>query len=258
MSRSQTESALEVPVLSAAGRAAMLSYGVLVYLIFLGTFLYVIGFIGGFAVPKTIDDGLVGPVGQAVLVNLGFLSLFAVQHTIMARPAFKRWWAKYVPPAAERSTFVMVTNAILIAMVWQWRPMPDTVWQAEGALAIALDASFAFGWAIVLASTFLIDHFELFGLKQTCSAALNRPREATPFQERFLYRYTRHPLMLGFMIAFWSASSMSEGRLFFAAVTTAYIVVALYIEEHTLVELHGEAYEEYQRRVPKLIPGLRW
>lgn len=242
---------------SAFGRVVILGYGVLTYGFFFVTFLYTIGFVGGFGVPKAIDDGAVGPVGVAVLVNLSFLGLFAIQHTIMARPGFKTWFTKFVPASVERTTYVFLTSLILCGMVWQWRPLPDTVWQLSGAPAVALDALCWIGWGVVLLSTFLIDHFELFGLRQTWAASQNKPVEPVHFQERLLYKVVRHPLMLGFLIAFWSASTMSEGRLFFCVVTTAYVLLALVIEERTLVHLHGEVYEDYRRRVPLLIPWPR-
>jgi protein-S-isoprenylcysteine O-methyltransferase Ste14 len=242
---------------AAAARVLTLTLGLGVYVVFLATFLYLIGFVGSAFVPKTLDDGLVGDPATALAVNLGCLALFAVQHTVMARPAFKRWWTRIVPEPLERTTFVGVTCAILIGMVVLWRPLPETVWHVEGAAALLFHTVFWLGWGIVLLSTFLIDHFELFGVKQVLMHALGRERRTPHFQERFLYRYTRHPLMLGFLLAFWATPHMTQGHLFFASVTTAYILLALLIEERTLVALHGAAYQDYQRRVPKLIPRLR-
>lgn len=241
---------------SAAVRVVVLTTSLTIYAVFFGTFLYLIGFVGGAVVPKAIDDGPLRETSAAILVNVGFLALFAVQHTIMARPAFKRWWVQIIPASLERSIFVGVASAILIAMVIFWRPIPGTVWHAEGVAALAIHGLFAIGWATVLLSTFLIDHFELFGLKQAFAFAMGRDSAPPQFQERLLYRYTRHPLMLGFLIAFWATPHMTWGHLLFASVTTAYILVALVIEERTLVALHGSAYEEYRRRVPKLIPRL--
>jgi methanethiol S-methyltransferase len=237
-----------------AARALSLALGLGVYAVFLATFLYLVGFVGGFFVPKTLDDGPAGGLGTALAVNLGFLALFGAQHTVMARPAFKRWWTRIIPEPLERTAFVAVTCAILIAMVVCWRPLPGTLWHVDGAGALVLQALFALGWAIVLVSTFLIDHFELFGVKQVVSYALEREPTKPRFQERFLYRYVRHPLMLGFLIAFWATPHMTRGHLLFAGVTTAYILLALVVEERTLVALHGAAYEDYRRRVPKLIP----
>lgn len=243
-------------LVEAAARALTAAIGLTVYAVFLATFLYLIGFVGGAGVPKTIDDGEVGPVATALAVNLGFLSLFAIQHTIMARPAFKRWWTGFVPAALERTIFVAATLAILIGMVIFWRPLPGTVWQVDGIAAVAIHAVFWLGWGIVLLSTFLIDHFELFGVKQVLARATGRPLVTPRFREWSLYRYVRHPLMLGFLLAFWATPHMTWGHLLFAGVTTGYILVALVLEEKTLVELHGAAYEDYRRRVPKLVPRL--
>jgi len=242
----------------AASRALTAMIGIAVYAVFFATFLYLIGFVGGAVVPKSLDDGVAGPVGMALAINLGFLALFAIQHTIMARPAFKRWWIRIVPVALERTVFVATTTAILIGMVIYWRPLPGTVWEISGIAALAIHAVFWLGWGIVLLSTFLIDHFELFGVKQAIAHALGRPIVHPRFQERSLYRYTRHPLMLGFLLAFWATPHMTWGHLLFAGATTAYILFALVIEERTLVELHGELYEDYRRRVPKLIPIPRF
>ena len=211
----------------------------------------------GVGVPKDINDGVAGSGAAGAAWNVLILGVFGIQHTIMARPAFKRWWTRICPPAIERSTFVLATVAILTWLVVAWRPFPGVVWQLEGAAALAITALAVVGWVIVLLSTFLIDHFELFGLKQTVAYALGRPLEPAKFVERSLYKWVRHPLMLGFLIAFWAAPTMTWGHLLFAGVVTAYVLAALAIEEATLVELHGAAYEDYRRRVPKLFPRLR-
>jgi protein-S-isoprenylcysteine O-methyltransferase Ste14 len=239
-----------------AARALTLLFGVGAYLFFFCTFLYLIGFVGNWFVPKGIDDGTpAASAGAAVAVNVLLLGLFAVQHTIMARPGFKEVWTRWVPCHVERSTYVLLATAILAIMAWQWRPLPTPVWRIEDPLAAALLAGLSLaGWGIVLVSTFLIDHFELFGLKQTVSYAMGRPHEPPTFKERLLYRWVRHPLMLGFLIAFWATPTMSQGHLLFAAVTTAYILVAIQIEEHTLVQLHGDQYRDYQQRVSMLLP----
>jgi protein-S-isoprenylcysteine O-methyltransferase Ste14 len=251
----RTSTAAQDPA-GAAARALTLVYGVGAYLFFLGTFLYLIGFVGNWIVPKGIDDGTpAGSAGAAVAANVLLLGLFAVQHTIMARPAFKKVWTRWVPWHVERSTFVLLSTAILAVMAWQWRPLPTPVWRIESPLVATLLAGLSLGgWAIVLVSTFLIDHFELFGLKQTVSYAMGRPHEPPRFKERLFYRWVRHPLMLGFLIAFWATPAMSQGHLLFAVVTTAYILVAVQIEEHTLVQLHGDQYRDYQRRVSMLLP----
>jgi protein-S-isoprenylcysteine O-methyltransferase Ste14 len=240
-----------------AGRLAILLYGVAVYALFLATFLYLIGFVAGAVVPGHIDSGEPATLARALLVNGAFLTLFAVQHAIMARPWFKRRWTRIVPAAAERSTFVLVTCAILIAMVVCWQPLPATVWHVEGPLAIVLWSVCALGWATVLVSTFLIDHFELFGLSQVVRNSLGRPPAAPRFQERVFYRYVRHPLMTGFLLAFWSTPHMTQGHLFFAIACTGYILVGTRSEERDLIAAHGESYLSYKRRVPGLIPCLR-
>jgi methanethiol S-methyltransferase len=229
---------------SAASRAAILLYGAATYLFFLAVFVYTIGFVGGFVVPKHIENGPLVDPPTAILVDVVLLGLFAIQHTVMARPAFKRWWTQIVPPAAERSTFVLFASALLALIDWQWRPLPGVVWAVESPIGVAvLNGLYFLGWGIVLYATFLIDHFELFGLRQTIGHALGWSAEPAQFTERSLYRVVRHPLMLGFLIAFWAAPVMSPGRLLFAAVITAWVLVAIRIEESTLVE------------VPRLRPG---
>ncbi len=241
---------------TAMARALTLLYGVGTYLFFFCTFLYLIGFVGNWVVPKGIDDGApAATAGAAIFVDVLLLALFAVQHTIMARPAFKEAWTRWVPWHLERSTYVLLATAILAFMAWQWRPLPAPVWRVEAPLgAGALVAASLAGWGIVLVSTFLIDHFELFGVKQTGAYALGRLHEQPQFKERLFYRWVRHPLMLGFLIAFWATPTMSEGHLLFAAVTTAYVLIAIQIEERTLVHLHGEKYRSYQQRVSMILP----
>ena len=243
----------------ALSRALVLLYGTVVYAAFLAVFLYAIGFVANAFVPKGIDDGAVLPDAlTAVLINMGLLGVFAVQHTIMARPAFKRRWTRIIPAAAERSTFVAITCLILAAMFTWWSPLPDVVWHVEGVGAVALWSLSAAGWALVLVSTFLIDHFELFGLKQVVSHARGVQHRPPVFVEHWLYRMVRHPLMLGFLIAFWATPHMTMGHLLFAGVTTLYIaLLGIVVEERDLVAEHGEAYLDYRRRVPKLLPRLR-
>jgi protein-S-isoprenylcysteine O-methyltransferase Ste14 len=236
-------------------RAAVLGYGVLSYVFFLVVFLYMIGFVGGFIVPKHIENGVLSDPGRAMLVDVALLALFAIQHTVMARPAFKRWWTRIIPPAAERSTFVLFASALLALAVWQWRPLPGIVWEVHDPAAVAiLHGVYFLVWGIVLYATFLIDNYELFGLRQSVGHAFGWSTEPTQFTERSLYRVVRHPLMLGFLIAFWAAPVMSPGRLLFAGVITTWVLLAIRIEESTLVELHGAAYESYRRRVPALLP----
>jgi protein-S-isoprenylcysteine O-methyltransferase Ste14 len=255
------ERAAPLPADAAGGpiaRVLALAYGIATYVAFLGTFLYLVAWSGDFLVSRTVDSGAAAALGAAIAIDVGILSLFAVQHTIMARATFKHWWTRFVPAPLERSTFVLFTVAILILMILEWRPLPDVVWRLENPVLVgALWALFWLGWVVVLVSTFLIDHFELFGLKQVFHYALGKPPPHTAFRERLFYRHVRHPLMLGFLIAFWSAPTMTQGRLLFCVVTTVYILLAIRIEERELVSIHGEAYEQYRRRVPMLIPTGR-
>jgi protein-S-isoprenylcysteine O-methyltransferase Ste14 len=227
-------------------RLLIFVYGLVSYVLFLAVFLYAIGFVGDVFVPKGLNDGEVGGLATAILINAGLLAVFAIQHTIMARPAFKERWTKIIPAAAERSTFVMVTNVLFIVLYWQWRPMPELVWSTGGALATVLWALFWIGWLIALLSTFMIDHFDLFGLRQVTLQLQGKEYTPPRYVEHFLYRYVRHPLMLGFLIAFWAAPQMSQGRLLFAGMSTVYILVAVHIEERDLLQAHGDDYRSYQ------------
>lgn len=239
-------------------RSLAFVYGVVCYAIFFATFLYLIGFVGGFLVPTSVGMGPAGPVLPAVLVNLGLIALFGVQHSVMARPAFKRWWTRFVPEPIERSTYVLIAGAAFALMFTLWQPLPQTLWHVgTPALAGALWGLFAAGWGIVLLATFLINHFHLFGLQQVVLHLRRRTLAAPAFRTPFLYRPVRHPLMLGFLIAFWAAPHMTLGRLVFALGMTAYVLIALVYEERDLTETFGEQYDEYRQRVPKLIPGLR-
>jgi protein-S-isoprenylcysteine O-methyltransferase Ste14 len=235
-------------------------YGMAAYLVFLVTFLYVIGFVGGVLVPKTIDAGIPAgaagePVFVSVIVDVSLLALFALQHSVMARPAFKRWWTRWVPAAMERSTYVLLASAALIVLVHQWRPIEGVVWNLSGgASGVALGVSCALGWALVLASTFQIDHFELFGLKQAFSALTGRTLAAPVFKLPLLYRYVRHPIYLGFLLAFWSTPVMTGGHLLFAIGMTAYILVGIWFEERDLMQLFGERYRDYRGQVGMLLP----
>lgn len=235
-------------------RVSFLLFGITVYAIFFATFLYLIGFLQNLVVPRSIDSGPATPLGEALLVNLLLVAAFGVQHTIMARRGFKRWWTGIVPQTIERSMFVLVTCVILALMFWQWRTHPGVVWSLDGVAATSLLALSWVGWGIVLLSTFLIDHFELFGLRQVVSFALGRTSVRRPFVERALYRWVRHPLMLGFLIAFWATPQMTVGHLIFSAAFTGYILLGIRVEERDLRFAHGEAYEDYRRRVPALLP----
>ncbi|MFW6192578.1 MAG: methanethiol S-methyltransferase [Gemmatimonadota bacterium] len=230
-------------------------YGVACYAVFLGTFLYAIGFVGGFAVPKTIDSGAAGPVGTAVLVNLGLLALFGLQHSVMARQGFKERWTRIVPRPVERSTYVLFTSLVLIALFALWRPLPEMVWEVEATAGRAvLWGLYGAGWLVVLLATFMIDHFDLFGLRQVWTHLKGERYQPPEFQTPGIYRYVRHPLMTGFLLAFWATPEMSAGHLLFAGVSTLYVLVALRFEERDLIEFHGEKYREYRRRTPMLIP----
>ena len=239
-------------------RTVALGYGLLAYAVFFVTLLYLIGFVGNVGVPKGIDSGGAAPLAEALLINIGLVALFAIQHTIMARTTFKRWWTRIVPEPAERSTFVLITCAILALLFWQWRPIDAVIWHVEAEWArIALHAIALGGFGIVLWSTFLIDHFDLFGLRQVYLYL--RGREYTPVEFRMvsLYKWVRHPLMLGFIIAFWATPDMTMGHLLFAMVTTAYIFVGIHFEERSLVEAHGDGYRTYRGSVSMLVPMPR-
>lgn len=232
-------------------------YGLVAYAVFLGTFLYAIGFVAGLVVPKTVDTGEAWPLAHAVAIDILLLSLFAVQHSAMARRPFKRWLTQFVAPAIERSTYVLLASLALILLFWQWKPIPATVWRAtDPTAAMALMGLSMAGWLIVLLSTFMISHFELFGLRQAASELISRPVEDPSFKAPFLYRLVRHPIYLGFIIAFWATPVMTFGHLLFAAVTTAYIFVGITLEERDLTALFGDDYQDYRRRVAMLIP--RW
>jgi len=235
-----------------------LVYGVLAYAFFFCTFLYAIAFIGNVAVPKTIDTGAATALPRAVVVDAVLLSLFALQHSIMARQGFKRAWTRLVSPHLERTTFVLAASGALALLLWQWRPIPAPVWDVRGtALGTALAGAFWLGWGLLLLATFLIDHFELFGLRQVWAYARGREFHGPEFKTPGLYRLVRHPIYLGFVIAFWSTPLMSMGHLMFSVMTTGYILVGICFEERDLIAAYGQRYREYRARVPMLIPLLK-
>lgn len=240
-----------------ASRSAALCYGLVAYLIFLVSFLYAVGFVSGMIVPKTIDTGPASPLSSALVINLVLMSIFAVQHSGMARQGFKRAFARFASPAIERSSYVLLASLALLLLCWQWRPIPAIVWQIENpTVAGAIIAGQVIGWLIVLYSTFLISHFELFGLTQVVANFAGRMVAPAKFKTPGLYRLIRHPIYLGFIIAFWSTPVMTQGHLLFAAVTTAYIFVGIYLEERDLVSMFGDEYRRYRERVAMLLPKL--
>ncbi|SIS70961.1 Protein-S-isoprenylcysteine O-methyltransferase Ste14 [Zobellia uliginosa] len=234
----------------------ILVYGLIAYLVFLISFLYAIGFVSGFLVPKTINSATEGTGFLAILINLVLLSIFAIQHSVMARPTFKAWWVKIIGKPAERSTYILLTSLALLLLFWKWQPINTVVWEIDNSLLVWIIIGVAaLGWLIVLLSTFMISHFELFGLTQIFDNFKNRTSQSPKFQTNFLYKIVRHPLMLGFIIAFWATPLMTVGHLIFAVITTVYILIAVkYLEEKDLRKIHGKDYEEYQKNVPMLLP----
>ncbi len=237
------------------GKIIAFLYGIIAYGVFLVAFLYAIGFVGNFIVPKSVNSGAEGLFMESLVVNLLLLGLFAIQHTVMARPAFKAWITKLISPVIERSTYVLLSSLILILLYWQWRPMTEVLWNVSGTGAMILTGVFFMGWAIVFLSTFMINHFELFGLKQIFENLKNKLPESPPFQTKMFYNLVRHPIMVGFMIAFWATPVMTVGHLVFAVMTTGYILIAVkFFEEKDLRSSIGQEYEDYQESVPMFIP----
>jgi protein-S-isoprenylcysteine O-methyltransferase Ste14 len=236
-------------------RILFFAYGSLSYLIFLGTFLYAICFIGNFGVPGTLDGAASGRLAVSFAIDAGLLLLFAVQHSVMARKWFKDWWTRIVPKPVERSTYVLFSSLALILLFWQWRPLGGVIWSVEDpAGRVVLRGLFAFGWGLVLFSTFLINHFDLFGLRQVWVYLLGRPDRTMRFVTPGPYRLVRHPLYVGWLFAFWMTPVMTLAHLLFSIATTAYILLAIQFEERDLIREHGEAYEDYRRSVPMLVP----
>jgi protein-S-isoprenylcysteine O-methyltransferase Ste14 len=238
-------------------RIAAFIYGVVCYAVFFGTFLYAIGFVGDLFVPKSIDSAPESPLGQALLINTLLLGLFAVQHSVMARPVFKRWWTRFVPKPVERSTYVLFSSLALIALFVYWQPIGGVIWNVQDPIGRAvLYGLFAFGWGLVLLATFLINHFDLFGLRQVWLYLRGKEYRPLNFGTPALYKIVRHPLYVGWFFAFWATPSMTVAHLFFALLTAAYILIAIRFEERDLLAEHGARYSEYRKQVPMLVPRL--
>ena len=237
------------------GGIAAVLYGGVAYLTFLGAITYAVAFVGDLPVPKTIDSGVPGAIGTALLVNTLLLGLFAIQHSVMARPAFKRLWTRLVPQSVERATYVLLASLVLLLLYWQWQPIPEPVWSVtQPAMVVALWAVFWLGWAIVLLSTFLINHFELFGLRQVYARLRGATLPAPVFKTPLFYKKVRHPIYLGFLLAFWATPTMTVGHLLFAVGTTGYILIGIYLEERDLIALFGDQYRQYREQVAMLLP----
>lgn len=236
-------------------RIGVFAYGAAAYAVFFATFLYACGFVGNFLVPKTIDSRATMPLGQALMADAALLAAFAVQHSVMARRSFKRLLTRLVPEAAERSTYVLASSLALIAMFTYWQPLEGTVWAtSDPVLSGMLYAGFATGWLIVLVSTFMINHFDLFGLRQVWLYLKGQPYTHLPFKTPMFYRYVRHPLYFGWLLAFWMTPVMTAAHLFFAVMTTGYILIAIQLEECDLITIHGETYRQYRQQVPMILP----
>jgi len=239
-------------------RIASFTYGSLSYLLFLVTFLYAIAFLGNFGPARTIDGEVTEPFGKALLINLLLLGLFAVQHSVMARPGFKRWWTRFVPRPVERSTYVLLSSLALLLLFHAWQPMGGVIWDVHNPIVRGtLYSLFAGGWLLVLYATFLINHFDLFGMRQVWLHLQGRPYTPLEFATPGPYRYVRHPLYVGWLLAFWATPIMTAAHLVFAVATTAYILIAIRFEERDLADAYGPDYERYRRQVPMLVPGLR-
>ena len=245
----------QTKLVGAAARFLGLAYGLLAYLAFNSAVIYCVGFVGNILVPLSVDVGPASEVVSAVVIDVLLLALFGLQHSVMARPGFKAVWTRVVPEPLERSTYVLLSSIMLGLVMWQWRPIPQVVWQVDAEWArMVLWCVFAGGWFIAVSATFLTNHFELLGLKQSFAYFCNRPSVPAEFRERVYYRWVRHPIMLGQIIAFWAIPTMTAGHLLFAVVMLAYVLIGLHYEERDLLVAHGDSYRHYQKRTPKLIP----
>lgn len=238
-------------------RIAFFAYGTGAYVMFLGVFLYAIGFLGDFLTPTRLDGPLTGSLAAAIAVNLGLLTAFALQHSIMARPGFKRWWTQFVPKEIERSTYVLFSNLAMIALFAWWQPMGGSIWKVDNEIgAGVLYGVYALGWVILLVSTFLINHFDLFGLRQIWLSLTERPHTETGFMTPWFYRWVRHPIYVGWIVIFWATPNMTIAHLLFAVGATGYILVAIQFEERDLIDTFGDRYRRYREQVPALIPRV--
>jgi protein-S-isoprenylcysteine O-methyltransferase Ste14 len=237
------------------GRMLIFFYGIVSYSVFFSSFLYSIGFLGNQIVTKSIDSGVPASFGQAIMTNVLLLGLFGVQHSVMARGGFKRWWTRFVPEPVERSTYVFLSGLVFFLLFWQWRPMTDMVWYIETPSVRTILTAFSwFGWALVVIGSFLVNHFDLFGLRQVYLHLKGQEYTHVGFKAPALYKYVRHPIMLGYVIAFWSTPHMTVGHLIFTVTMTVYILIGVRLEERDLLSVHGAAYEKYQQQVSMLLP----
>ena len=239
------------------GKLVAFLYGIVAYLVFAIVIVYSLGFVSGLVVPKTIDSGPVGPLVESIVINIVLLTIFALQHSVMARPQFKTWWTTIVPKSVERSTYVLLASLVLALVFWQWRPIPGVVWEVkEPTIATSLLYLGLLRWVLVFLSTFMINHFELFGLHQVANNLAGKPMPPMKFKTPMLYNVVRHPIYLGFIIFVWATPVMTAGHLLFAGVVTAYIFVGIALEEHDLIAVFGDEYRRYRQRVAMIVPFI--